>query len=94
MDLIAEPLQIQRYYLNVQPTGEPYLGGGMYFLPRDFTKFAQLMLDGGVWNGRRILSKEFALRASTPLVTLRGQRSGMRYGYLWWTIEYPTKARK
>ncbi len=24
-DLIAEPLQIQRYYLNVQPTGEPYL---------------------------------------------------------------------
>jgi CubicO group peptidase (beta-lactamase class C family) len=92
-DLVAEPLQIERYYINVQPTGEPYLGGGMYFLPRDFMKFAQLMLDGGVWNGKRILSKEFVLRASSPLVTLKGQSDGMRYGYLWWTREYPYKGK-
>jgi CubicO group peptidase (beta-lactamase class C family) len=92
-DLIAEPLQIQRYYLNPQPTGEPYLGGGMHFFPRDFMKFGQLMLDGGVWNGKRILSKEYALRASSSLVTLRGQSERMKYGYLWWTIEYPYKGR-
>ncbi len=92
-DLVAEPLQIHRYYLHVQPTGEPYLGGGMYFLPRDFMKFAQLMLDGGVWNGKRILSKEFVRRASTPLVTLQGQREGMKYGYLWWTRDYPYKGK-
>ena len=92
-DLIAKPLQIQHYFLNPQPTGEPYLGGGMYFFPRDFMKFGQLMLDGGVWNGKRILSKEFALRASSSLVTLRDQTQGMKYGYLWWTIEYPYKGR-
>jgi CubicO group peptidase (beta-lactamase class C family) len=92
-DLIAEPLQIQHYYLNPQPTGEPYLGGGMHFFPRDFMKFGQLMLDGGVWNGKRILSKEYALRASSSLVTFRGQSEGMKYGYLWWTIEYPYKGR-
>lgn len=92
-DLLAQPLQIQSYYLNTQPTGEPYLGGGMYFLPRDFMKFGQLMLDGGVWNGKRILNKDFVLRASTPLVKIQGQRAGMRYGYLWWTIEYPYKGR-
>ena len=92
-DLIAEPLQIQEYYLNPQPTGEPYLGGGMHFLPRDFMKFGQLMLDGGLWHGKRILSKDYALRASSSLVTLRGQSEGMKYGYLWWTIEYPYKGR-
>ena len=92
-DLIAEPLHIQHYYLNLQPTGEPYLGGGMHFFPRDFMKFGQLMLNGGEWNGKRILSKQYALRASSPNVTLRGESPGMKYGYLWWTIEYPYKGR-
>jgi CubicO group peptidase (beta-lactamase class C family) len=92
-DLIAEPLQIQRYYLNVQPTGEPYLGGGMYFLPRDFMKFGQLMLDGGVWNGKRILSTQFVQRASSSLVKIRGQKEADNYGYQWWTIDYPYKGK-
>ena len=56
-------------------------------------KFGQLMLDGGLWHGKRILSKDYALRASSSLVTLRGQSEGMKYGYLWWTIEYPYKGR-
>ena len=92
-DLIARPLQIRRYYLSPQPTGEPYLAGSMYFLPRDFMKFAQVMLDGGVWNGRRILDKEFAKRAGSPLGKIEGQSPGMSYGYLWWTVEYPYRGR-
>lgn len=92
-DLVAEPLQIHRYYLAPQPSGEPYLAGGMSFLPRDFMKFAQLMLNGGVWNGKRILSKEFAQRAVSPLIKIPGQYPGMKYGYLWWTVEYPYRGR-
>jgi len=92
-DLVAEPLEMHRYYLGPQPTGEPYLAGAMYFLPRDFLKFPQLMLNGGVWNGRRILSKEFAERAGSPLVKIAGQYPGMGYGYLWWTLEYPYHGR-
>jgi CubicO group peptidase (beta-lactamase class C family) len=59
----------------------------MQFLPRDFMKFGQLMLDGGTWQGHRILSREFAERATTPLYHLRGRE----YGYLWWSLEYPYK---
>lgn len=94
-NLLAQPLQLKRYHLLLQPTGEPYLGGGADLLPRDFMKFGQLMLDGGSWNGKRILSKEFVTRASSPLVAVRYTTEHMKwkYGYLWWTIEYPYKNR-
>jgi CubicO group peptidase (beta-lactamase class C family) len=83
--LIAEPLQVDRYYLNLQPTGEPYMGGGIHWLPRDFMKLGQLMVDGGVWNGRRVVSETWARRSTMPLVELRGRK----YGYLWWIVDMP-----
>ena len=90
---VARPLQFDNYHLNLQPTGEPYLGGGAKLRPRDFMKFGQVMLEGGTWNGTRIIPQAFARAAGSPLVTLRKQREGMRYGYLWWTVDYPFKGR-
>jgi CubicO group peptidase (beta-lactamase class C family) len=89
-DLVAEPLGIKRYALNTQPTGEPYMGGGVYFEPRDFMKLAQIMMDGGTWRGRRIVSREWAARATSSLYRI-GERG---YGYFWWSQEYPYKDRK
>jgi CubicO group peptidase (beta-lactamase class C family) len=83
--LLAEPLGIKHYALNTQPTGEPYMGGGQYYEPRDFLKFGQLMLDGGTWRGRRVVGADWAARAVTPHVHM-GDRD---YGYLWWSQEYP-----
>ena len=45
----------RRYAWPLDPAGQPYGGGGVQFLPRDFMKLGQLMLDGGTWQGRRIL---------------------------------------
>jgi CubicO group peptidase (beta-lactamase class C family) len=53
----ASPLQITSYHLNLTPTGEFYLGGGLYLRARDQLKLGQLYLSGGVWNGKRILSE-------------------------------------
>lgn len=53
----ARPLQITSYHLNLMPTREAYLGGGLYLRPRDQLKLGQLYLSGGVWNGRRIVSE-------------------------------------
>jgi CubicO group peptidase (beta-lactamase class C family) len=86
---IADPLQIKRYYLNLSPTGDPYMGGGIYWLPRDFMKLGQVMLNGGTWNGLRIVSAEWARRATSPLEKLRN----LQYGYLWWSITYPYKGK-
>jgi CubicO group peptidase (beta-lactamase class C family) len=71
------------------PFGHPYGGGGAQFLPRDFMKFGQLMLDGGVWHGKRILSADFVKRASSPMYQL----GSMKYGYAWWSMDYPHKNR-
>lgn len=82
---LAAPLQVERYHLPLQPCGEPYMGGGIYWLPRDFMKLGQLMLDGGVWNGNRIISERWAADAGSPQTRI-GDRG---YGYLWWITEYP-----
>lgn len=92
-NLIAEPLQIKRYYMNLTPTNEAYMGGGVRFLPRDFMKLGQLHLNGGVWNGRRILTPEWSRRATSPLYELPSYKSKVKYGYLWSVTEYPYKGR-
>ena len=88
-NLLAEPLNIKRYYMNLTPTGDAYMGGGVRLLPRDFMKLGQLHLNGGTWNGRRILTPEWSRRATSPLNELRK----LKYGYFWWVIEYPYKGR-
>jgi CubicO group peptidase (beta-lactamase class C family) len=88
-NLLAEPLNIKRYYMNLTPTGDAYMGGGVRLLPRDFMKLGQLHLNGGTWNGRKILTPEWSRRATSPLYELRK----LKYGYFWWVIEYPYKGR-
>ncbi|HEU5262825.1 MAG TPA: serine hydrolase [Gemmatimonadales bacterium] len=88
-ELIAGPLGIRRYWMNLTPTGDAYMGGGVRFLPRDFMKLGQLMVNGGTWGGRRVVSEQWAKRATSPLVPL----GRSRYGYLWWVMEYPYQGR-
>ena len=88
-DLLAEPLEISRYWLNITPNGEAYNGGGTRFLPRDFMKFGQLMVNGGTWNGKRIVSEDWAKKSTSYYVDIgKG-----KYGYLWWIIDYPYQGR-
>ena len=87
--LIAAPMKISRYSWWLDPAGHPYGAGAIGFLPRDFIKFGQLMLNRGKWQGRTILSRDFADRATSPLYHLWG----WQYGYLWWSLDYPYKDR-
>ncbi len=83
--LLAGPLKIRTYGWGTDPAGNPYGGGGAQFVLRDFMKFGQLMLNGGTWNGRRILTRDFVTRASSPLVKI-GTRP---YGLGWWIYDLP-----
>jgi CubicO group peptidase (beta-lactamase class C family) len=87
--LIAVPMKFRHYEWALDSAGNPYGGGGTNLLLRDFMKLGQLMLDGGMWEGRRILSQDFAARAASPLYNLRK----IYYGYLWWIEDYPYKDR-
>ncbi len=81
---ITEPLDFRRYHANLTPTGEGYLGGGLYLRPRDFIKLGQLFLQGGVWRGRRVVSKDWAERATVQHTRLNNGNSD---GYNWWLRE-------
>jgi len=77
---VAEPLDMQGYALNLTPTGQWYLGGGAYVRPRDFLKLGQLFLDGGSWNGQRILDQSWIAQSWTPRAPLAADDG---YGYAW-----------
>jgi CubicO group peptidase (beta-lactamase class C family) len=88
--LLGGPLRIERYAWPLDGVGHPYGGGGVRIRPRDFLKLGQLMLNGGVWEGRRILAADFVAQATAPLHDL----NAIQYGLLWWSIEYPYKKRR
>lgn len=74
---IARPLQFGPYAWNLAPNGEGYLGGGARLRPRDLLKVGQMYLDGGVWRGRRIVSKAWIARSTAPIVAINEQTTGL-----------------
>jgi CubicO group peptidase (beta-lactamase class C family) len=86
---VAQPLQMQRYALNLTPTGQWYLGGGAYVRPRDFLKIGQVFLDGGTWHGRRILPRWWIERSWNARLALA---PGDGYGYAWHVRSYTVRS--
>ncbi|AGC47866.1 beta-lactamase [Myxococcus stipitatus DSM 14675] len=81
---LATPLQLRKYHLDLMPSGEMYLGGGIYMRPRDALKLGQLYLSGGTWNGRRVVSQRWVERSTALHATMNAKQS---YGYTWWRHE-------
>jgi CubicO group peptidase (beta-lactamase class C family) len=74
---IARPLQFRRYHWNLFPTGDGYLGGGAYLRPRDLLKVGQMFLDGGVWNGRRIVAEQWIEQSTAPRIEITPKTTGL-----------------
>lgn len=77
---LFEPLGItqldwRRYH------GETDAGGGLRMRPRDMAKIGRLVLAGGNWNGRQIVSKAWIDASLTPRLEATARYF---YGYLWW----------
>jgi CubicO group peptidase (beta-lactamase class C family) len=87
---LAEPLSFGRYHLQLTPRHDLYLGGGSYMRPRDFLKLGQLMLAGGRWNGRQILSRAWVARTLEPHASLHAPDD---YGYGWHRATYESGGR-
>ena len=88
--LVARPMRITSYSWPLDTNGRPYGGGSVALRARDFMKFGQLMLNGGVWEGKRILDASYAKAVATPQYHLRN----IYYSYLWWAEYYPYKDRR
>ena len=57
-------------------------GWGLTLSARDMVKIGQLYLDGGVWEGKQIVSKEWIDQSTRE--HSRWQEMNLPYGYLWW----------
>lgn len=77
---VGDPLQMRDYHINLMPSGDAYLGGGIYMRPRDLLKLGQLYLDGGRWHGQRIVDAAW-VDASTKHHSAFTPDHG--YGYGW-----------
>ena len=61
--------------------GETDAGGGLRLRPRDMAKIGQLVLAGGRWNDRQIVSKAWVESSTASKIKATDNQS---YGYLWW----------
>ncbi|HET8625544.1 MAG TPA: hypothetical protein VFM14_18430 [Gemmatimonadales bacterium] len=64
---------------------------GQHFMPRDFMKLAQLMVNEGKWAGRQIVSPDWARKSTAAL---RDLSRVQQYGWLWNSPEYSYDGRK
>ena len=85
------PLGITKVQWQFQPLGTAMTGGGLGLRSRDLLKFAQLYLNGGTWNGSRVLSAEWVKASVTPHANAREDSD---YGYLWWLQTFHSDGRE
>jgi len=74
------PLGINQVIWRRQPDGQATGGTGMRLRPRDAAKLGQLYLDGGLWNGVRVVPEAWVIESQLRATTLGGDG----YGFLWW----------
>ena len=67
------------------PTGVNTAGWGLTLAPADMAKIGQLCLNGGVWNGTRLVSEKWI--ADSTSEHSRWKERNLPYGYLWWIVE-------
>src|SRR3954454_4273987 len=85
---LFKPLGISEYSWLKYPSGLVQTGGGLYLRPRDMGKIGYLLLSGGRWQGKQIVSERW-LRDST-----KQQAPDRTYGYQWWLGKLPVGDRQ
>src|ERR1035438_6043521 len=78
---LFEPLGIKNVEWAYSPMNVPQTGGGLRMNRRDLLKIAQLYLNGGVWEGKRIVSASWVKASTSPHAQID---DATEYGYLWW----------
>jgi CubicO group peptidase (beta-lactamase class C family) len=80
-DEFLQPMGITDYNWLLDAAGNPYAMAGLELNAADFAKFGQLILNKGVWDGKRIISEKWLNESLAP-----GQPYYPTYGFLWWLI--------
>ncbi len=89
-DSLFRPLGITHVKWQFQPLGTAMTGGGLLLRSRDLLKLAQLYLNQGTWNGKRVISADWVARSTSPHANAREDTD---YGYLLWLQTFHVAGR-
>jgi CubicO group peptidase (beta-lactamase class C family) len=73
------------FIMDGQPgIGREFTGAGFNATLRDYARIGQMMLDGGVANGHRIVPADWVKASTAP--TVSDDKTPLGYGMQWWTV--------
>jgi CubicO group peptidase (beta-lactamase class C family) len=91
------PLDIDTYEWYAFPSQPEMMvaSSTLYLRPRDMAKIGQIYLDGGMWQGARIVSEDWVSQSTRKAIGMVASESAIpylnpAYGYQWWLGTFPT----
>ncbi|MBQ9967880.1 MAG: serine hydrolase [Oscillospiraceae bacterium] len=78
------PMGIRDFYWEVCPNGTEKGGWGLYLRAEDLGKLGQLVLDGGLWEGHQLISREYLEKATQIHAKVPMHYGDYDYGWQFW----------
>lgn len=85
---LFDPMGITKVFWEHSPEGITKGGWGMFLREEDAAKLGLLYLQGGIYGGKRYISKEWVQEATTPQIET-GRKDNPWYGYQCWMGSLP-----
>lgn len=85
-EALFAPLGIDRVEWARGADGVASAASGLRLAPRDMARIGMLVLGGGAWDGRQVVSREWMEASLRPAVPAM---DGIRYGMLWYVADWP-----
>ncbi len=81
---LFDPLGIHDAQWVYSPQDQAMTGGGLRLSSMDLLKIAQMVLDGGKWDGGQVVSAGWIAQSTAPHASIPDQMEETEYGYFWW----------
>jgi CubicO group peptidase (beta-lactamase class C family) len=82
------PLDVQIGGWDRDPQGNYFGGNNLALSPKALLAFGRLYLDGGVFNGKRVLTQAWIKESWTPRFFNSSYNARHDSGYLWWHTKF------
>lgn len=82
---IVSPIGFERApYYATDSDGNAFALGGLNFTTRDYARIGQMILDKGMWHGKRIVPEKWVAQSTVTSAQKASNGDGWGYGYQWW----------